>query len=371
MHRVIAVPTMISGESVVEDAWIVVEDEYIAEVGSGTRPQGPVEELDGWLIPGFVDIHVHGGGGGSFTKASEIVTAVDFHLRHGTTNCMASLISAPIEVLESPIAALRPFVDTGVISGIHLEGPFISLARCGAHDPLALCNPDASAVKTLIKALGGRRGMVTIAPELPGAITAITNMASNGIVVALGHSDAIATDASAGIDAGGSVITHLFNAMRPMRHRDPGIAEVAMTDKRVFLELILDGHHLANLTAKLVMQTATDRWIAVTDSVHVSGMPNGRYLLGDLDIELTNGVVHLVGTESLAGSTLTMDKVFATLISDYLQTPLCAVRATSYLPAKAIRRSDIGRIAVGAYADILLWRGGGVGRVMRRGIWQS
>jgi N-acetylglucosamine-6-phosphate deacetylase len=370
MRRVIAAPTLISGESVIEDAWVVIEDEHITEVGSGDRPQGPVEELDGWLIPGFVDIHVHGGGGGSFANASEVTTAVNFHLLHGTTSCMASLISAPIEMLESQIAALLPFVDAGVISGIHLEGPFISPARCGAHDPAVLRNPDAGAVEVLLKALGGRRGMVTIAPELPGAIKAIASLVSHGVVVALGHSDAIATDASAGIDAGASVITHLFNAMRPMHHREPGIAEIAMIDERVLLELILDGHHISDATAKLVMQTAADRWIAVTDSVHVSGMLNGRYLLGDLDIELLNGVVRLVGKDSLAGSTLTMDKVFATLIANYRQTPLRAVQATCYLPAKAIERNDIGRIAVGAYADLLLWRGDGVKRVMRRGIWQ-
>jgi N-acetylglucosamine-6-phosphate deacetylase len=254
MRRVIAVPTMISGESVVENAWIVVEDERIAGVGSGVRPQGLVEELDGWLIPGFVDIHVHGGGGGSFTKASEVTAAVDFHLGHGTTSCMASLISAPIEMLESQIAALLPFVDADVISGIHLEGPFISPVRCGAHDPAVLRNADADAVETLLKALGGRRGMVTLAPELPGAIKAIATLASHGVVVALGHSDAIAADASAGIDAGASVITHLFNAMRPVHHREPGIAEIAMLDERVFLELILDGHHLSDTTAKIIMQ---------------------------------------------------------------------------------------------------------------------
>jgi N-acetylglucosamine-6-phosphate deacetylase len=371
MRIVIAAPTIVSGESVLENAWIVIEDEYIVEVGSGSRPPGLVEELEGWLIPGFVDIHVHGGGGGSFAQVGEVTTAVDFHRAHGTTSCMASLISAPIELLQSQIAALLPFVDDGTISGIHLEGPFISLVRCGAHDPAVLRNPEVGVVDALLKTLGGRRSMFTIAPELPGAIGAIADLVSHGVIVALGHSNATATEASAGIDAGASVITHLFNAMRPMHHREPGIAEVAMMDERVLLELILDGHHLSDTTAKLIMQTAADRWIAITDSVHVSGMPNGRYLLGDLDIELLNGVVRLVEKGSLAGSTLTMDKVFARLISNFRKTPLSAVQATSYLPANAIGRNDIGRIAVGAYADILLWHGDGVKRVMRRGIWQS
>lgn len=368
MSQIIFAERVITGYHDLHDAWVAVDNGFIVDAGIGNPPSGQIEQVDGWLIPGFVDIHVHGGGGGSFSHGG-VESATAFHRRHGTTTMLASLVSEPIDELRRQISALAPYVDDGTIAGIHLEGPFIAERRCGAHDPHVLVSPAGPVVDDVIAAGAGTIRMVTIAPELEGALAAISVFASHGIVAALGHSDAEAADAHYGVNAGATLVTHLFNGMRPLHHRNTGLADVALLDSRVTAELILDGHHLSDEITEIALRLLGDRFIAVTDAVGAAGIADGRYTLGGLEIEAIDGVVRLVEGGALAGSTLTMDRAFEALMSKFHRTPLDAVRATSTRPASLIGRHDIGVLRPGARADLVLWREGRVQRVMRNGEW--
>ena len=203
---VIAARRVLTGTLDLADAWVQFGGDTISAVGTGAPPEPPAEQLDGWLLPGFVDVHVHGGGGGSFSRA-QVAEATRFHLQHGTTTMLASLVSEPVDALVEQVTALLPYVESGAIAGIHLEGPFIAAARCGAHDTHVLRNPDAASVHALLAAGGAAIKMVTLAPELPGALAAIALLAERGIIAALGHSDAHTPEALAGIDAGATQVT--------------------------------------------------------------------------------------------------------------------------------------------------------------------
>jgi len=368
MSTVIHARRVITGEHDLIDAWVQVDGGRITAVGQGTAPSGNVETVEGWLIPGFVDVHVHGGGGGSFSNA-EVDTAVAFHLSHGTTTMLASLVSEPIDIIVEQIEDLLPHVQSGIIAGIHLEGPFLSERRCGAHDPQVLVAPDANTVERVIAVGAGAIRMVTIAPELPGALDAIRVFRNSGIVAALGHSDAGGTLAAEAVDAGATQVTHLFNGMRPLHHRETGIADVGLVDERLLCELILDGHHLSDSITEVALRSLGDRWIAVTDAMAAAGLPDGRFSLGELAVEARDGVVRLVEGGSLAGSTLTMDAAFRAITQRFQRTPLEAVRATATRPARVLQRSDIGIVAPGARANLLAWKGNSLSRVMLEGRW--
>lgn len=369
MRSVVTANMVVLSDRVLEQAWVVVEGEVIAEIGTGAAPRVQGIHCDGWLVPGFVDAHVHGGGGGTFSEVDGIGVAIEYLTSRGTTGFSASLISDSIPSLARQIRNLIPYVDTGEIAAIHLEGPFLSALRCGAHAPEMLCTPTRADVDALIATIAGRPAMITIAPELPDALQAIRRFSEAGVLVALGHSDTDASMASAGLDAGARVVTHLFNAMRPMHHREPGLAEVALTDVRAVPELILDGLHVSRLTAEIAMASAAGRWIAVTDSAYVAGLPDGRYSLGGGIIDLFSGSVRAVDSGALAGSTASMADCFSRLIKNHGLSPLEAVSATASRPADVLGIPEIGHIRVGARADLVLWEQGAVSAVMRRGVW--
>ncbi len=362
---------VMNGNEFVVRPWLAIDDGVITDLGNGDPPSSPDVELRGSLLPGFVDIHVHGGGGASFVDSEGTLRARDYLARHGTTTFYASLISDSIAVMEQQIADLVPLVDAGLVAGIHLEGPFLSHARPGAHDLSAICNPDASVLDRLLEAIAGRPAMITLAPELPGGTTAIERCRAAGVLVAMGHSDARAAEATAGLNAGARVVTHLFNAMRPVHHRDPGMVEVALTDERVTVELILDGEHLSDLTVTLAMRCAPDRWISVSDSAYVAGLPDGDYLLGGQAITLSGNSARVASTGALAGSTSTQAVALAHLTTR-LGLPLeKAISGLSRRPAQLISRPDLGTLSIGARADIVLWHEAAVARVMRDGRWLS
>lgn len=360
---------IVTGEEVLHDAWLIIQDERVVDVGMGATPDRAVTHLDGVLIPGFVDLHVHGGAGGEFSTSQGIAKAIAYLRSRGTTTFMASLVSNHVSLLQRQIDDLLPFVDAGVMAGVHLEGPFLSPLRRGAHNLEALSHPDHSSVIALIDALAGRPAMITIAPELPGALHAIEHLAAAGVLVALGHSDASAEIAKLAVDAGARSTTHLFNAMRPMHHRDSGLAEWALIDSRLAVELILDGRHLSETTTRLALQSAPCRWIAVSDSAHVAGLPDGHYRLGDAPIELVAGVARLRGSETLAGSTACLADAFSLLIKHFQYPILEAVQATATRPAALLQRSDVGRLGSGTRADVVQWSGGAVRNVMYGGQW--
>lgn len=324
-------------------------------------------------VAGFVDQHCHGGGGGSFTSAdpAQIRRAVDFHAAHGTTTIVASLVSGAREALVQQIAALAPFVADGTLAGIHLEGPWISQRHCGAHDVSALRPPTPSEVDELFGIAPGAVAMVTIAPELPGGMNAIERIVAGGAIAAIGHTAADIETTRRAIDAGATVATHLFNGMPKFDHRDPGPAGALLADERVAIELIADHHHVHPVAIDVAAHAAGDaRTVLVTDAIDATGQPDGRYVLGDVDIEVRGGVSRVVTSGSLAGSTLTMDAAFRGLLSAAGVSMSTASAAASANPARLLGRGDRGALAIGKRADIvLLDPANQLAGVMRAGEW--
>ena len=262
---------------------------------------------------GYTDIHCHGGGGFYFSDSNvgNISRVIEIHRQHGTTNLLASLVTAPIPDLMEQIKRLLPFYHRGEIAGIHLEGPYLAHRRCGAHDPALLREPRIKEIEELVDAAEGAMTMFTIAPELPGALDAIRYMSENHIIAAIGHSDGSYEDAKAGLDAGATVVTHFSNGMSKLRDGDHTFATAVIDDPRATLELIVDGHHVPLEEVKELFDRAGRRIILITDAMSAAGQGDGSYRIGGLDVEVRNGVARLTSNGSLAGSTLTMDKARA------------------------------------------------------------
>ena len=333
--------------------WIEVSENLIRSINSGVHPT-PDQIIDGTVIPGFVDIHCHGGGGKYFSALTpgEIHSVIETHRGHGTTSLFASLVTEPIDVLTTQIERLKPFVESGQIVGIHLEGPYLSHARCGAHDPALLVHPELSEIKELLAVADGALSMITIAPELPGAIAAITHLTAAGVTVALGHTDGDFGNAAAGTNAGATVITHFMNAMDKGLN-ESSFASFVIADERLTVELILDGHHVPYKTAKEIYAAIGNRLIFVTDAMAAAGATDGNYTIGKLPVIVKDSVARLESNGSLAGSTLTMDAVFLNAITQLDLSVTEAVAATSTRAAKAMGLNDRGEIAVGKRADLL------------------
>ncbi|HEX3781099.1 MAG TPA: N-acetylglucosamine-6-phosphate deacetylase [Pseudonocardiaceae bacterium] len=373
-------------DGIVEDGWVTVaEDGIIASVGRGL-PEAPAtgdtEEIDlagSWLVPGFVDIHCHGGGGASYTEVApdRVEAAALAHRKHGTTTTMASLVSRPIPVLLEQVSALAELAADGLVAGIHLEGPFISAARCGAHDPAVLTPPDLQSVRKLLAAGAGQIRMVTLAPELDGAVDAVREFTEAGVIVALGHTDATEAQVRPAVDAGATVATHLFNGMRPLHHREPGPIGALLDDERVTVELICDLVHLHPTAVRLAARHAgTERTVLVTDAMAAAGVGDGVYEVGGLRVTVRDGVPTLDGAGSLAASTLTLDKAVRNFVSSCRMTMSEAVAAVSTRPARLLGlagpgvKAPIGVIAPGAVADlVVIDEQLRANRVMHRGSW--
>jgi N-acetylglucosamine-6-phosphate deacetylase len=365
---------VVTPEQVIENGWFQVIDDRFGTVGGrgkGMPADGepPVDLGDVTVVPGFVDIHTHGGGGATYstTDPEEVRNAAAFHARHGTTTTMASLVTASLDTLADQIACLADLVTDGVIGGVHLEGPFLSKARCGAHDPNLLRDPEPADVDRL---LHPAVRMVTIAPELPGGLAAIRQVVEAGKIAALGHTDATYEQMVEGADAGATVATHLFNGMRPFHHRDPGPAVAAINDDRLLLEVINDGFHLNPQTVRMAMRAAgTDRVALITDAMVATGLSDGRYKIGELDVDVVNGEARLTTPErSIAGSTLTMDVAFANAVNAGVSL-LDASNMASATPAKAFGWY-VGTIEQLCFADaVVLGPDLDVQKVMKRGEW--
>jgi N-acetylglucosamine-6-phosphate deacetylase len=362
-------------DRVLDDGWVAVSDGRIAGVGSGTPPSGESVDVGGALVvPGFIDTHCHGGGGASFTSLDpeELLTAVRAHRRHGTTTMLASLVSDPVDILREQVAALRELVQDGEVAGIHLEGPFISKARCGAHDPETLIEPDTGTVDKLLRAGQGAIRMVTIAPELHGGVKAVRQLAESGVIAAIGHTDGVEEQLLPAIDAGATVATHLFNGMRPLHHREPGPVGALLDDERITIELICDLVHLHPTVVRLAATHAgRNRTVLITDAMSATDAADGRYTLGRLEVDVHDGVATLADNGSLAGSTLTMDTAFRNLVRGAKLGILDAVHATSQRPAELLGIADrTGMLCPGYVADlVVLDQDLRPAKVLRRGEW--
>src|SRR3954464_10844448 len=296
--------TLLTGREFLRPGGIEVSEGSVSALGTG-RVHGVDCELGAvTVVPGFVDTHLLGGGGASLSSAErgETATAVAFHRRHGTTTLVASLVTAGPEDLLRQVAALADDVRTGVLDGIHLEGPWLSTQRCGAHQPSLMRDPDPAEIDRVLEAGGGTIRMVTIAPERDGATAAIRQIVDAGVVAAIGHTEASYEQTRAAIDAGATVGTHLFNAMRPINTREPGPVVALLEDPRVTVELITDGVHVdPALYRHVARSVGVDRVSLVTDSMAAAGMSDGRYWLGPVRVEVVDGVARVAGTDTIAG----------------------------------------------------------------------
>lgn len=353
--------TLLTGSELLRPGWIEVSQGVVEAVGTGAPPRPADRGLGAvTVVPGFVDTHVHGGGGANFSAASaaETATAVAYHRRYGTTTLVASLVTAdPAELLRQ-VGELADDVRNGVIAGIHIEGPWISTKRCGAHQPSLMRDPDAAEIDRVLAAGGGAIRMVTLAPERDGALAAIGRIVDAGAVAAVGHTEATYKQTLAAIAAGATVGTHLFNAMRPIDRREPGPVVALLEDSRVTVELITDGVHVDPAIYRHVTRSAgPDRVSLITDAMAATGMADGVYHLGPITVDVVEGVARVAGTDTIAGSTATMDHQLRFAV-DHSGLPhdealMVAVRQASINPARALGLPSAG-LAPGASADLVV-----------------
>jgi N-acetylglucosamine-6-phosphate deacetylase len=367
---------MVLDEPIGRPGWLVTAGGRVLSCGAGPPP-GPVDRdfPDCTVVPGFVDMHVHGGGGASYTDTDGtdtdgIAETAGFHLRHGTTTTLASLVTASPADLIAGVRALAAASRHGTVAGIHLEGPWLSRARCGAHDPTQMRHPDPAEIDAVLTAGDGAIRMVTLAPELPGADAAIRRFLDAGVVVAVGHTDATYEQTQQAIAAGATVGTHLFNAMPPLHHRNPGAALALLQDPKVTVELIADGVHVHPAVVHAVIRAAgPERVAVVTDAVAAAGCADGAFRLGAVSIDVVSGVARVHGTSTIAGSTATMDRLFRSVAA--VAGLAAAVQVTSATPARALGLERVGSLRTGYDANlVVLDRDLQVMAVMVRGDWR-
>ncbi|MFG2979014.1 N-acetylglucosamine-6-phosphate deacetylase [Streptomyces sp. NPDC048331] len=370
--------TVLSGARVVlptgtvANGRVIVDGDRIA--GSAHEGARTVDLSGHWIVPGFVDMHNHGGGGASFTSgtAEDVLQGVRTHREHGTTTLVASTVTGDLDELARRAALLAELTQQGEIAGIHFEGPFINPCRKGAHKEDLLRDPDPAEVRKLIDAAHGAARMFTLATELPGGLDSVRLLAEHGVIAAIGHTDATYEQTRAAIDAGATVATHLFNAMPPLAHREPGPIAALLEDERITVELINDGTHLHPAALELAFHHAGAHRVAlITDAMDAAGFGDGTYHLGPLEVEVKHGVARLVEGGSIAGSTLTLDTAFKRSVTLDKLPVESVVQAISANPAKLIGLYDeIGSLEPGKYADLVVLDAAfDLKGVMRRGEW--
>jgi N-acetylglucosamine-6-phosphate deacetylase len=344
----------------VDDFWALVRGDTIESVGSGPQhPEADTEvDVDGrWFVPGFIDIHAHGGGGHSFDNGGEeISAALEAHRAHGTTRSVISLVANPVAQLRESLGVIAELAASDpLVLGSHLEGPFLSSDRRGAHNPQFLLDPLPWAVDELLGAARGTLRQITIAPEREGALEAIDVLVENRVTVAVGHTDAGFDLTREAFDRGARLLTHVFNAMAPIHHRAPGPIIAAFEDKRVTIELILDGLHVHPDVAAMVFHSAPGRVALVADAMAAAASDDGDYRLGSLNVTVKDGLAVLSGTSTIAGSTLTQDAALRCAIQATGISPRDAVAALTITPAAALGYGHrFGYLAPGFAADAVL-----------------
>ena len=369
--------TVVTPTGVVDDGVVEVRGDRLGYVGPRGGWDGEAPEAAGVLVPGFVDIHCHGGGGHAVTSTDpdEITAVAAHHLARGTTTMLASLVSAPTDMITAQVTAIAGVVGAGSpIVGSHLEGPWLSRARCGAHDPAALAAPDADVARAWLEAGRGTVRMVTLAPELPGADAVAALLEDAGVIAAHGHTDAGAGSFAAALRARRTpVVTHLFNGMPPLHHRAPaapGAALDALARGVATVELIADGVHLADETVAMVFAVDPGGHVVlVSDAMAAAGLPDGDFELGSLAVRVTDGVAR-IESGSIAGGTAHLADLVHRCVTVAGLDPVAVVGAASTTPATLLGLTDRGALAAGLRADVVSltddWR---VERVLRGGAW--
>jgi N-acetylglucosamine-6-phosphate deacetylase len=346
---------MVTPSGVLEPGWLEVDDARIIRVEAGRLDPGGGRIVE-TLIPGLIDVHVHGGGGASFAGGTDeaVLAAVLHHRQRGSTSVFASLMTAAAPALEAQLSHVASFVESGVLAGVHLEGPWLSPLRAGAHPPHLLRPPERTEVRRLLDLGRGTVRMVTLAPELLGGVDAVRAIVDHGAVAALGHTDADYAVAVAALDAGASHGTHLGNGMRPVHHREPGVVLALLERDGAVLELINDGIHLHDaVTSALIRTTGSHRLALISDAIPASGLPDGTYRVGDDDVEIRGGEVRQLRSGSLSGSNMCLADSLRRAVQ-VLGVPLAEATAmATTTPARALQLPDLGRLETGAIADVV------------------
>ena len=361
MTTVIHSVCLVDAGAVTDGAWIAFADGVVEATGTGDawRALAPDDVVDGGggtLTPGFIDIHGHGGGGAAFDDgAAAIMTARALHRAHGTTRAVLSLVTASIDDLAARAGVIADLATAdATVLGSHLEGPFLDIGHKGAHTPRLLRPPDHAAVARLIDAGRGTVRQVTLAPELPGGLAAIEQFAAAGVAVAVGHTNATEDETVAAFDAGATILTHAFNAMPGIHHREPGPVMAALRDERVTLEVIADGVHVHPHVVALAFAQAPGRIALITDAMAAAGAADGHYELGGLAVTVQGGTARLDIGGAIAGSTLTQDGALRLAVASGVPLAI-AIDALTRVPARAVGVGDrFGSLQPGFAADAVL-----------------
>jgi N-acetylglucosamine-6-phosphate deacetylase len=352
----------------IESPLLTVDAGRISEISSRTQREQPAGKVidfgDTTLVPGFLDLHMHGGAGLDLMRASasDLPGLGRFLAAHGVTTYFPTTVAAPLEATFATLDRLADAIEATVTGdsaearplGIHLEGPFLSHKRRGVHPPENLVEPTLKIFDDLCQAARGHVRMMTIAPEIPGALEVIAEAARRKVLVSIGHSDAHMEIAQDAVNAGARHATHTFNAMRPLDHRDPGIIAEVLTDDRLSADIIADGIHVSPPVVQLFLQAkGTERAVLITDAISATGMPDGRYQLGPIEVDVKDG--KCTSGASLAGSVLTMDRAVRNIMQFAGWSLRDSVRAATLNPAQAAGlASHYGVLAPGADADFLV-----------------
>ena len=350
-------------DGVLTPVTIRVDDRLITALEPHADPDADIVLDEGVLTAGLVDIQINGAFGVDFAAADEAGwDAVAARLPStGVTSFQPTLITAPLPQLIAGLDTATEARDRqedgpyARILGVHLEGPWLAPRKKGVHEARHLAEPTPEAVDALMSAVGfDILTLLTLAPELPGALEAIKKLSSAGVTVSIGHTDATAAQVEAAADAGATLVTHIFNAQRGLAHREPGVPGAALSDNRYRVGLIADLHHVAPEICTLIFRAAPGRVVLVTDAIAAAGMPPGSYVLAGIPVELGEDGVPRNADGTIAGSALTLDQAVRNLLGLGMPIPT-VIEAASKVPAEALGRADLGRIAVGARADLVHW----------------
>lgn len=350
---------IISPDEVLKDTVITIEDGKIAGLGPNDGSPVDVYASDRIAVPGFIDIHIHGGAGHEVMDGTpEAIRAISSHLAsNGVASWLPSVLSSPWPQAKKTVAAIAEVMRMGSggaeVLGAHLEGPFLNPARAGAMATDCLRLPSLEEIQRELGDAFCAVRYVALAPELPGALELIRDLCAAGIKVSIGHTDATYEQAQAAFDAGATGLTHTYNAMRPLHHREPGVLAAALLDNRVTAELIWDNFHVHQAAARIVVKAkGPDRVALISDAVSAAGLGDGDYMLGGQKIIVENGLAKLTNG-TIAGSAITLDEVVRNA-AEYFSLQE-AIKMATTAPARAIGAEDRkGRIALGSDADIVL-----------------
>lgn len=356
---------VVTGGRVLDPGYVLVSDDRITDVDAGWPPDdGETVDLAGrWLLPGYIDLHVHGGGGGSLTgpDLDEHLAATRFHGRHGTTSLLATTVSSSSDHLAKSIRALRDTmrepVEGARILGLNMEGPYLSVECRGAHDPAHVRDPDPDEFARLAECADGALRVVTVAPERPRAAELIAAVRAVGAIVSIGHTATSYDAALAAVDRGAVLVTHMFNGMHPLHHRTPGMVGAGLVSADLTCEVIADGMHVDPAVVRMLVATkGVDRVALITDCMHAAGLPEGDYDTGEgRVITVADGLAKVQGTRTIAGSTLTMEQAVKNAVRFANVSVVEASQMASTNQARLLGRPGItGRIVAGSLADLVV-----------------